>query len=84
MLILEKFTIFNLFYSVAYAVPISNSYFGNASGLPIWLDDVQCSGTEPGLGACNHKPWGTSNCKHNEDVGVMCLTQGGEFQLSKL
>lgn len=60
------------------AVPISSSYFGNASNLRIWLDDVKCTGNEPGLGACSHKPWGTNNCDHGEDAGVFCL-QGGMF-----
>ncbi|XP_071157151.1 scavenger receptor cysteine-rich domain-containing protein DMBT1-like [Mytilus edulis] len=61
------------------AVPISSSYFGNASNLRIWLDDVKCTGNEPGLGACSHKPWGTNNCDHGEDAGVFCL-QGATAQ----
>ncbi|XP_060073519.1 deleted in malignant brain tumors 1 protein-like [Ylistrum balloti] len=57
--------------STSNAIPISNGYFGNGT-LPILLDDLKCTGTEPGLGACDHKPWGQSNCGHNEDVGVIC------------
>ncbi|KAK3087601.1 hypothetical protein FSP39_008130 [Pinctada imbricata] len=54
------------------AIPVGNSYYGNGTG-PILLDDVKCLGTEPGLGACDHKPFGVNNCGHSEDAGVMCL-----------
>ncbi|WAR30551.1 DMBT1-like protein [Mya arenaria] len=56
----------------AVAVPLTNAFYGQGSGT-IWLDDVICSGQEIGLGACQHKPWGQSNCDHSEDAGVMCL-----------
>ncbi|NXP48536.1 DMBT1 protein, partial [Heliornis fulica] len=39
---------------------------------PIWLDDVKCSGNEAALSECKAKPWGTHNCKHEEDAGVIC------------
>ena len=42
----------------------------------IWLDDVQCTGTETNLFFCNHQPVGTHNCGHIEDAGVRC--QGGK------
>ena len=38
----------------------------------IWLDDVQCAGTERTLNACPHTEYGTHNCAHFEDVGVTC------------
>ena len=39
----------------------------------IWLDDVDCSGTEESLGNCVHPGWGNENCGHYEDAGVECL-----------
>ena len=45
--------------------------FTNGAG-QIWLDNVQCRGTEPNLFACSHLPVGTHNCAHIEDAGVRC------------
>ena len=46
----------------------------------IWLNEVQCSGTETRLTDCTHPPFGTHNCVHDEDAGVRCAgttcTQG--------
>ncbi|NXX80020.1 DMBT1 protein, partial [Urocolius indicus] len=39
---------------------------------PIWLDNVQCAGTEPALSQCSARPWGDNNCDHGEDAGVAC------------
>uniref|UniRef100_A0A8B9S4S3 SRCR domain-containing protein n=1 Tax=Apteryx owenii TaxID=8824 RepID=A0A8B9S4S3_APTOW len=49
----------------------SSAYFGQGSD-PIWLDDVSCRGTEAALSECTARPWGTHNCRHGEDAGVVC------------
>ena len=46
----------------------------------IWLDDVQCHGTEIRLIDCLAASLGNHNCVHGEDAGVRCTgatcTQG--------
>ncbi len=38
----------------------------------IWLDNVNCRGTEMTLIDCPANPLGTHNCAHSEDAGVNC------------
>ena len=47
------------------------AYHGQGNGT-IWLDDVQCDGTEERLLDCRATPIGEHNCGHHEDVGVVC------------
>ncbi|NXG70976.1 C163A protein, partial [Baryphthengus martii] len=48
-----------------------SAHFGQGSD-PIWLDDVNCSGNEAALSECRAQSWGSHNCKHGEDAGVVC------------
>lgn len=61
------------------AVAIFTGFPNGATTQQIWLDDVQCTGSESTLNACRHLAYGTHNCAHIEDVGVTCLT--GEVTL---
>lgn len=47
------------------------AFFGEGKN-EIWLDDVQCTGSEPSIMKCPHKPIGINNCGHGEDAGVVC------------
>ncbi|XP_010213511.1 PREDICTED: deleted in malignant brain tumors 1 protein-like, partial [Tinamus guttatus] len=45
--------------------------YGPGTG-PIWLDEVNCTGTEPALRRCPAEPWGRHNCNHHEDASAVC------------
>uniref|UniRef100_A0A8C3HSZ6 SRCR domain-containing protein n=1 Tax=Chrysemys picta bellii TaxID=8478 RepID=A0A8C3HSZ6_CHRPI len=45
--------------------------FGEGTG-SIWVETLNCRGTESSLWDCPAKPWGESNCDHKEDAAVNC------------
>ena len=51
---------------------LSNAAYGPGVG-HIWLDDVNCQGTEYFIYQCIHPGFGINNCIHTEDASVICL-----------
>ncbi|XP_061079261.1 uncharacterized protein LOC133114081 [Conger conger] len=53
---------------------VEGGIYGSGSGT-IWLDDLDCKGTESSLSSCTFKGWGVTDCTHSEDAGVICEKQ---------
>ncbi|XP_048379655.1 deleted in malignant brain tumors 1 protein-like isoform X2 [Stegostoma tigrinum] len=54
----------------AQAAP-GNAKFGKGLSL-IWLDSVECSGSESNLWQCQSDTLGQHDCQHSEDASVIC------------
>ena len=53
------------------------SAYGNASSVPILLDDVKCTGSESNLLSCPQLPLNSiHDCTHEEDVAIVCKGKG--------
>merc|ERR1712048_1362085 len=48
--------------------------YGKGEG-PIWLDEVNCKGTEVHVSNCTSNPWGETDCEHHEDISLLCTTE---------
>ncbi|XP_068733580.1 uncharacterized protein [Montipora capricornis] len=59
---------------LGYIRAVGLASFGGANSGPMWLDDLNCTGTEHTLAACVHSGWRISDCNHGKDAGVICDT----------
>jgi hypothetical protein len=44
----------------------------NAGGMKVWMDEIQCSGSESKLSDCPFPGWAKKDCRHKEDVVLTC------------
>ncbi|XP_067884748.1 lysyl oxidase homolog 3B-like isoform X3 [Heterodontus francisci] len=45
--------------------------YGKGAGR-VWLDNLDCRGTEKDVSECKSLGWGQTDCTHEEDAGVIC------------
>ena len=52
---------------------VANAYqsFGPGRGR-VWMDQVNCRGSETSLLECPQRGWANTPCSHSEDVGIVC------------
>ena len=55
------------------AIAYSHARFGQGTG-DIYLDDLECTGSETSIFYCRNNGYGNHNCNHCEDAGVFCPT----------
>ena len=52
----------------------NRGFYGQGIG-QIWLDNVECVGTERTIRNCSHRGWGILySCNHYDDAGVKCVS----------
>lgn len=52
----------------------TSSFYGSGTG-PVFMDSMQCDGTESSIFSCPNKGWGVSDSacsSHGKDAGVAC------------
>ena len=54
------------------SIGVFNHYGAGPIHFPVYLDDVNCNGSEVNILACSHLPLSVHNCSHNENTGVIC------------
>ena len=66
---------------LGYAPAIAEGYYGQGNG-KIWLNDLNCNGTESNIVNCSHSGWGVNNCSHISDAGARCTPPNGNVRFN--
>ena len=55
-----------------------NAYYVVGS-FQVWIDNLNCTGTESIIEDCSHNGWGKHDCDHEEGAGVVCAAFNGNY-----
>ena len=55
---------------------VNRGSYGQGIG-QIWLNELNCNGTEVTIADCAHRGWGDHDCEHSQDAGVICTGSNG-------
>ena len=58
----------------------SGATHGQGSG-PVWISDLECSGSESNLFGCRHSGCGNNHCTHSGDASVRCSYSSSTIRL---
>lgn len=56
----------------AVSAEIGGRFGAGNSTQRVLLDDLWCSGNENSVASCSFRAWGSHDCSHTEDAGVVC------------
>ncbi|XP_065913717.1 scavenger receptor cysteine-rich domain-containing group B protein-like isoform X2 [Dysidea avara] len=56
---------------LSYVSVTTNAYYGQGRR-QIWLENLSCTGSESQLFDCTHNGYGSHDCGHHEDAGLVC------------
>lgn len=62
---------------LGYTKGLAYTPMGRSKGR-VWLDNVVCLGIEGSIDQCSHNGWGTHDCTHGQDVGIVCYDGKGK------
>ena len=68
----------HFFYKLIGSEVLGGGNFDEGTGR-IWLDNVECTGSERRLTNCLFNSSGVDSCTHAQDAGVRCLTGSAIF-----
>lgn len=54
---------------------LRSAAYGAGKGV-IWMDDVNCTGSETAISKCKHRGWRVTDCIHSKDASVICKPKG--------
>ena len=72
LVVIHSYSTYTLYATNVFIPLYQKRYTVPPSTIPIWLDNLECTGTETRLVSCNHPGVNVENCAHSSDIGLVC------------